>query len=255
MHPLDQVLALPAFHDNYIWCWAAQGQLHVVDPGDAAPVRAHLEASGLSLGSILITHHHPDHVGGVAALRKLAPEAPVYGPAAGPFSDLSQPLREGDRIETGGAQFEILATPGHTLDHICYVHPNALFCGDTLFAAGCGRLFEGEPAQTQASLAKLAALPDSTPVYCAHEYTLANLRFAEAMHPEHAPTRERRVQVQAQRDKGAITLPSSIGLERKTNPFLRAGDPALQQALRAQGHRADDALSAFTSLRQAKDRF
>ena len=255
MHPLDQVRALPAFVDNYIWAWSHAGELFVVDPGDAQPVKAMLAQEQLSLGAILITHHHPDHTGGVAALLADWPEAPVYGPRKTPYKGVTVPLAEDDTVEIGGATFDILETPGHTLDHIVYVHPRALFCGDTLFAAGCGRLFEGTPAQMWQSLSKLARLPGATPVYCTHEYTLANLKFALAVAPEHRPTQERLDEVSAWRKQGRISLPTRIDIECATNPFLRAAQSEMQSLLKSHGLAADNAEEAFARLREWKDRY
>ncbi len=255
MHPLDQVLALPAFTDNYIWTWQENGAAFVVDPGDAGPVLAYLQDSGLRLAGILVTHHHPDHVHGIPRLREDWPDVPVYGPADSPFAGASQQLRDGETVRLGSVDFQVIATPGHTLDHICYYHPQALFCGDTLFAGGCGRLFEGTAAQMHHSLQKLAELPAQTPVYCTHEYTLANLKFAAAARPGHAPTQQRLATVEQQRTQGLITLPSSIGEERQTNPFLCVNDATLRAELKQQGMQTDDAVTAFASLRQWKDGF
>lgn len=255
MHPLDQVLALPAYTDNYIWTWQEDRAAFVVDPGDAGPVLAYLENSGLSLGGILVTHHHPDHVYGIARLLEEYPEVPVYGPAESPFQGSTHTLNDGDSVRIGSCDFQILATPGHTLDHICYYHPLALFCGDTLFAGGCGRLFEGTAEQMHHSLQRLAELPAETPVYCTHEYTLANLKFAAAARPAHAPTLQLLADVEHKRSHGHITLPSSIGDERQTNPFLCVDDDSLRTELSKQGFTATDSVSAFASLRQWKDGF
>lgn len=255
MHPLDSVQALPAFVDNYIWTWSSAGHAVVVDPGDAGPVMAYLRDSALALGAILVTHHHPDHTHGIAELRAQWPDVPVYGPADGPFRDITHPLRDGDTITVQGVPFSIIATPGHTLDHICYFHPQALFCGDTLFAGGCGRLFEGTAAQMHASLTRLAGLPADTPVYCTHEYTLANLRFACAARPDHAPTRARHDEVVRLRDAGRISLPSTIGDEQAINPFLNVDAPDLRDQLRTMGGTASSDVDAFAELRAWKDRF
>ncbi len=255
MHPLDQVLALPAFTDNYIWTWQEDGVAFVVDPGDAGPVLAYLSDNHLTLGGILVTHHHPDHVHGIGRLRETYPQVPVYGPANSPFEASTHPLSDGDTFRIGSQEFRIIATPGHTLDHICYFHPQALFCGDTLFAGGCGRLFEGTAEQMHRSLQTLAELPAETPVYCTHEYTLANLTFAAAARPQHAATLQRLAQVRTLRQDNRITLPTSIGDERQTNPFLCVDDAALQAGLIAQGRDAADPVSTFTSLRRWKDEF
>lgn len=253
---LKHLTALAAFSDNYIWTWHNDAHIaFVVDPGDARPVQKHLQANGLTLGGILVTHHHPDHVAGIHALTDGEPNIPVYGPRNSPFAGITQPLRDGDRIQIGGLAFHILETPGHTLDHICYWNPEALFSGDTLFAGGCGRLFEGTPQQMLNSLNRLAALPPETPVYCTHEYTLANLRFARAVRPNHAATEERLLSTIALRDSDTITLPSTIGNERSTNPFLCSSDPKLRERLQAQGFSVTDDVTAFASLRSWKDNF
>ena len=179
-----QVLPVPAFKDNYIWVLRDERSAAVVDPGDAQPVLDYLARERLDLVAILATHHHPDHVGGVERLKR-DHDVPVYGPRDEPIPQLTHPLAEGDRIAIAalGAQFEVLDVPGHTRAHIAYYGSKLLFCGDTLFACGCGRVFEGTPPQLHASLEKLAALPDDTLVYCAHEYTLANIRFARRSSP------------------------------------------------------------------------
>lgn len=249
------ITALPAFQDNYIWTWQHDQALYVVDPGDASPVLQYMQDQGLPLAAILVTHHHPDHVGGIAKLRQHAPDAVVYGPAQSPFQDLDHPLNDQEIVQVGAWDFRVIATPGHTLDHICYFNPQALFCGDTLFAMGCGRLFEGSPEQMWASLSKLSALPASTPVYCTHEYTLANAQFAKAVSPQHAPTLSRVEQVTQLRKQGRITLPSSIAEEQQTNPFLRCADASMQDALSAQGWPSGSPEQCFASLRRWKDQF
>jgi hydroxyacylglutathione hydrolase len=269
------LLALPAFTDNYIWMLHDGTRAFVVDPGDAAPVHTALDALGLQLAGILVTHHHADHVGGVAALL-----ARLNGSVWAPASERMPPsfaadcvrLREGDTLQVLGRTFSVLDLPGHTSGHIAYVQTGAataplLFCGDTLFSGGCGRLFEGTPAQMQASLAKLAALPGDTQVCCTHEYTLSNLRFATAADPDNAALAAHMQHCLALRAKGLATLPSSMGLELQINPFLRCSQPALIRAAQSQGavlHRADndtdnntdnDALAVFTALREWKNRF
>lgn len=255
VHPLEQVRPLPAYTDNYIWTWQEDGAAYVVDPGDAEPVLAYLKESGLALAGILVTHHHPDHVHGISRLQETAPNIPIYGPADSPYTGITTALNDGDSVTLGRSTFEVIATPGHTLDHICYYHPQALFSGDTLFASGCGRLFEGSPEQMYRSLQRLAELPASTPVYCTHEYTLANLQFAAAARPEHAPTLQRLQEAQQQRAQNQVTLPSSIATEKTLNPFLCMHDPSLQGELNKQGFNTDDAVSTFASLRQWKDGF
>ncbi|CAB5532442.1 Hydroxyacylglutathione hydrolase [Pseudomonas putida] len=253
-----QIDALPAFSDNYIWLLqdTAKRRCAVVDPGDAAPVQAWLAANpGWVLEDILITHHHHDHVGGVEAL-KHATGARVCGPAQEriPARDLA--LDDGDQVKVLGLGFDIIAVPGHTLGHIAYYSAPLLFCGDTLFAAGCGRLFEGTPEQMHQSLSRLAALPTETRVYCTHEYTLSNLRFAKAVEPENLHVAQRFADVTRLRDEDRISLPSTIGLERLTNPFLRTAETSVKQkADEWKGHSNTSQASVFAALRSWKDTF
>ena len=257
------LIALPAFADNYIWLLHDGAQAVVVDPGDEAPVRAALDAQGLALAGILVTHHHPDHVGGVDALRPSL-RGHVYGPARekipGPFI----PLHDGDTVEVLGMRFSVIDVPGHTAGHIAYLQQGAadaeptapmLFCGDTLFSAGCGRLFEGTPAQMNASLERLAALPTDTQVCCTHEYTLSNLRFAAAVEPGNAARAAYEARCLALRAAGTPTLPSTIGLERQINPFLRCDAPEVVASALAQGAVDGEPLAVFTTLREWKNRF
>lgn len=252
--------ALPAFSDNYIWLLqdAVTRRCAVVDPGDTRPVLDWLAAHpDWCLSDILITHHHPDHVGGVAAL-KAATGARVYGPARESIPARDQALDEGDRIEVLGLAFLIYAVPGHTLGHIAYHQPDHawLFCGDTLFAAGCGRLFEGTPAQMYDSLARLAALPDATQVYCTHEYTLSNLHFARAVEPNNPEIAARFAQVSAWRADGRISLPSTIGLEKASNPFLRCQETSINQIIdERDGAHSRTPEQVFAALRRWKDVF
>lgn len=220
-----------AFQDNYIWLLHDHHshQACVVDPGDAAPVLEALSSRGLSLATILITHHHPDHVGGVPQLVERY-DATVYGPDSPRFRDVDVVLRDGDRISILGREFAVLTVPGHTLDHIAYYHripgqPPVLFAGDTLFAGGCGRLFEGTAEQMHHSLTRLAELPDDTQMFCAHEYTLANLRFALTVEPGNKALQQRLREAERLRENDVPTLPSTIALEKATNPFLRSAEP------------------------------
>lgn len=254
-----KLVALPAFTDNYIWMLHDGRHAVVIDPGDAAPVVAALEAQGLELAAILVTHHHPDHVGGVDELRPHL-RGPVYGPATERIPAPFVPLSGGASIEVLGQRFDVIDVPGHTAGHIAYLqrgaaHGALLFCGDTLFSAGCGRLFEGTPAQMAASLARLAALPDDTRVCCTHEYTLANLRFAAAVEPANADIARHTADCRARRDAGEPTLPSTLECERRINPFLRCTEPAVVAAARAQGAANDDAVAVFAALREWKNRF
>ena len=245
---------IPAFKDNYIWLLRRGNEAVVVDPGDAAPVKKRLAEEGLHLVAILITHHHADHQGGVADLLA-AGAVPVYGPETESITACTVPLSGGECFELLGETFRVIDVPGHTAGHIAYAMEGALFCGDTLFAGGCGRLFEGTPAQMLTSLNKLAALPDDTLVYCAHEYTEANLRFAAAVEPANAQIQERCAAVTQRRQHAEATVPSRLGEERETNPFLRARQPAVIAAARARGCHSDDELAVFTTIREWKNGF
>jgi hydroxyacylglutathione hydrolase len=252
-----QVVPVPAFADNYIWVIRDHQHAAVVDPGDAAPVLDYLARESLSPVAILATHHHGDHVGGVEALRRRFP-VPVYGPRAERIAEVTAPLAEGDRVEVPalGVAFDVLEVPGHTAGHIAYVGHGWLFCGDTLFACGCGRLFEGTAAQMHRSLAKLARLAGDTRVYCAHEYTLANIRFARAADADNAALAERERREAERRAAGRPTLPSTIGLELATNPFLRCDDPGVRRAAAERAGRAlSDPVEVFATLREWKNRF
>jgi hydroxyacylglutathione hydrolase len=252
------VIGIPAFKDNYIWLLRKGAAAVVVDPGDARPVLEVLEREQLTLAAILITHHHADHQGGVAdLLAHCGAAVDVFGPACESITALSRLLRGGETIALPAlaASLQVLAVPGHTRGHLAYYGKDALFCGDTLFGAGCGRLFEGTPAQMLDSLTRLAALPELTAVYCAHEYTAANLRFALAVEPTNRSVHERADDVSALRAAGLASVPSSIGLERATNPFLRCRVPALVAAARQRGVLGSDELAVFTALREWKNVF
>jgi hydroxyacylglutathione hydrolase len=253
-----EITPVPAFSDNYLWLLSRGREAAIVDPGDAAPVQRALAQRGLQLAVILVTHHHADHVGGLAALR--ASGATVYGPRAEDIAGIDVRLGGGDRIEVLGTEFEVIDTPGHTAGHISYfssaTDPPLLFCGDTLFACGCGRLFEGTPAQMLASLDRLAALPESTRAYCAHEYTEANIRFALAVEPGNAELQRRARDAAALRARGEPTVPSTIALERATNPFLRAGEAAVRAAAIARdAGAAAGRVQTFAALRNWKNVF
>ena len=254
------ITRIPAFNDNYIWLLTdpQKGRCFVVDPGDADAVEAACKQYGVVLAGILITHHHHDHTGGIAQLTQSA-AVPVYGPKNEKIAGITQTLQEGDRIDVLGISLSILETPGHTAGHISYFgncHSPVLFCGDTLFAGGCGRLFEGTAEQLHASLNKLSALPGETLVYCAHEYTLANLAFARAVEPANARLKERhRLTVQLRRE-GRATVPSSIADERATNPFLRTCEQPVQRSVEEHsGKKLQSGTEVFAALRRWKDTF
>lgn len=253
------VFAIPAFKDNYLWMIHDGTNAAIVDPGDAAPVLAALEAHRLSLVAILLTHHHHDHVGGVNALKQ-AFGVPVFGPRNEGIEGITIAVGQGDAVFIPELQLDlsVLNVPGHTLGHIAY-HASKqqwLFCGDTLFAGGCGRLFEGTPAQMSESLARLAALPDETQVYCAHEYTLSNLRFAREMEPGNTKLTARIAKEEAKRSKGLPTIPSTIGEEKETNPFLRVRETAIMKRLADEGRIAsEDPIAVFAALREWKNNY
>lgn len=253
------LLALPAFSDNYIWMFHDGHLAAVVDPGDAAPVEAALDTAGLTLAAILVTHHHADHVGGVDRLRSRL-RGPVYGPARERIPQPFTPLSQGDRVAVLGLAFEVLDVPGHTAGHIAYIQRDTaaaplLFCGDTLFSAGCGRLFEGTPRQMAESLARLNALPGDARVCCTHEYTLSNLRFAAAVEPDNAHIADYTQHCRRRRADGQPTLPSSLALERQVNPFLRCSEPAVVAAALAEGAGSPDPVAVLAALREWKNRF
>ena len=256
-----KISPIPAFDDNYIWCLYDTNSLEalVVDPGDAAPVDIFLTEQGLSLSAILITHHHFDHTGGLEQLSRHNPT--IFGPQNDQIKNIDNRLVDGEQIEILGVHFEIIEIPGHTLDHIAYYSADAggspiVFCGDTLFAGGCGRIFEGDPAMMKTSLDKLAVLPDSAHVYCAHEYTLANLAFAIAVEPGNQHLQQRLIDDQQKRESLIPTVPSSIGLEKATNPFLRYKEAEVIES--AAGH-ADKQLNGdtdvFACIREWKNNF
>jgi hydroxyacylglutathione hydrolase len=255
-----------AFSDNYIWLIESPrrpGHVVAVDPGEAAPVLAELEDSGASLAAILLTHHHPDHIGGVPELLRQKgagtdDRISVIGPEDPRIPTLTRTVHDAERLELPdlGLSFETLGVPGHTLSHIAFWGHGALFCGDTLFSAGCGRMFEGTPIQMNASLNKLRALPAVTRVFCGHEYTAANLRFALTVEPSNGAALEYQTSVQRLRAAGEPSLPSTLGLESQVNPFLRCDQPAVARSAEAHaGKRLDGPAEVFGVLRAWKDGF
>jgi len=257
-----QLLPLPALADNYIWLLAHDGYAVVVDPGEARPVLDALAQHGLTLAAILLTHHHHDHVGGAAQLHAET-HATVYGPATEILPVCDYALQEGDcvHLENPHLSLSVFDVPGHTAGHIAFFADIAgfapvLFCGDTLFAAGCGRLFEGTPAQMVISLAKLAALPQDTLICCAHEYTLSNLRWALQVEADNPDLQARARAAQNLRDRGLPTLPSTLALELQTNPFLRCAQAAVVAAACAHaGTHLNDDVAVFAALRAWKNQF
>lgn len=252
------IYPIKAFQDNYIWAIHDNSKMIVVDPGDAQPVIEFCHQHQLSLEAILITHHHNDHTGGIAQLKALWPDCVVYGPNNSAIVGIDKPLTDGDKLTLSAFNlvFEILAIPGHTLDHIAYFDGQHLFCGDTLFHAGCGRLFEGSPQQMLHSLKRLSALPPSTQVFCAHEYTLANLTFAQAVNPNDSDIAATITAVTQQRANGQPSLPTTIAEQRQINPFLRSQQTSVQQSVSDWAQlECRDELTTFTHLRRWKDQF
>ncbi len=253
-----EIRPIPAFDDNYIWLLTRPGcsGCAVVDPGDEDPVIERLRAEGLQLETILITHKHGDHVGGVRGLKAAWPRAAVYGPAGEPIRTLEHRLRDGDRIGLDGlgVTFDVLDVPGHTEGHIAYYGDGALFCGDTLFAAGCGRVFSGTFEQLSDSLIRIGRLPADTRVYCAHEYTLANLGFAAWVEPDSPALAARSERDAASRDRGEPTVPSLLGDELATNPFMRTDQADVVAAAAGwAGQPLNDRAAVFRALRTWKD--
>ena len=255
-----KLIPLPAFQDNYLWVLHDGHRALVVDPGDAQPVLQFLQRDGLQLEAILVTHHHPDHIGGVDALRD-ATGAKVFGPARERIPEPLTRLVEGDTLAVLGLTFEVFDVPGHTAGHIAYFCPDEggtplLFCGDTLFSGGCGRLFEGTPAQMLASLDKLGALPGTTRVCCTHEYTLSNLKFARAVEPGNLELINYSQRCEELRHRDLPTLPSTIDQEKRINPFLRTRLPAVAQAARGfDAATPEDDAAVFAAIRQWKNVF
>ena len=251
------VTAIPAFSDNYIWLISTGGEeCAVVDPGDAGPVIRELTQQGLKLRYILLTHHHPDHTGGVAELANCY-DVSIFGPhdARIPGQDRSFSEDESVRLPLLDLEFKVIEVPGHTSSHIAFYGHGCLFCGDTLFSVGCGRLFEGTPEQMQSSLDKLARLPAPTRVFCAHEYTLSNCDFALAVEPENADLLKRASEAEAFRSVGRITVPSELGVELAVNPFLRTREPAVVAAAQNRRPGVQPGAETLAVIRQWKDSF
>lgn len=260
-----RIMPIHAFQDNYLWVFHHPDDRRacVVDPGDAAPVLAYLKEQDLTLSDILVTHHHADHTGGIDELLSHYP-VPVHGPHSERIPQITDPLREGEVVRVLETDFSVIAVPGHTLDHIAFFHAGSddqvplLFCGDTLFVSGCGRLFEGDPAMMHESLGKLCRLPDETRVYCAHEYTLANLAFARAVLPQDPAVNAQLARARKLRDEDRPTVPSTIGEELKSNPFLRCHQDEVAASLRDEAQSGEVTLTpqqVFAGIREWKDRF
>lgn len=251
------ILPLSAFKDNYIWVLPdeASGLFDCVDPGEAEPVIQYAQKSTLSLRAILLTHHHHDHIGGINELAQHFPGAKIYGPEDARIQALHFPLKGNQSIRLGSHTFQILDTPGHTSTHISYYESEKrwLFCGDTLFSAGCGRVFDGTMAELHQSLLLYAQLPEKTAIYCAHEYTAANLRFALAVEPDNRAAQEYLQKIQ--QDHVSCTLPSNMALEKKINPFLRTKHLKIQTYAQMHGVNPTDDLAIFSFLRREKDNF
>ena len=252
-----EIVPVRAFSDNYVWTLRDSTRAAVVDPGDARPVIDYLDRENLELVAILNTHHHADHVGGNAALLARW-RVPVFGPHDPRIPDVSERVGNGDRITLPhfGTEFEVMEIPGHTKTHIAFYGAGALFCGDTLFAVGCGRLFEGTPRQMHESLERLASVPDRTRVYCGHEYTLSNIRFAKAVEPGNTTLLELEARAAKQREQDLPTLPTEIGQEKATNPFLRVREPTVvASASRYAGKPLTDPVSVLAAIREWKNSF
>jgi hydroxyacylglutathione hydrolase len=252
-----RVIPIRAFADNYIWTIRDGKKAAVVDPGDARPVADYLKREKLELVAIINTHHHADHVGGNAALLTQW-KVPVFGPADDRIGEVTNRVKDGARctVPHFGIELQVSEIPGHTRSHIAFHGAGMLYCGDTLFAAGCGRLFEGTPKQMHESLSRLMKLPDDTKVYCGHEYTVSNIKFARSVEPDNTALRELEARAQKQRDQDQPTLPSTIGQEKATNPFVRVREPAVVAAAsKRAGRQLSDPVDVLATLREWKNAF
>ncbi|CAH9063932.1 Hydroxyacylglutathione hydrolase GloB [Pseudoalteromonas holothuriae] len=253
-----QVKPIKAFDDNYIWAIhdTTQKQVWVVDPGQAEPVVKFLNDNQASLQGILVTHHHWDHTTGIASLKEITPQLRVFGPANSPYNGITDPLYEGDTITVFNIELAVIETPGHTLDHICYLNHKLCFTGDTLFSAGCGRLMEGNAEQMWQSLKKFTPLKDETLMYCTHEYTMANLAFASAVEPDNQDISEYKQWAASRRSNNLPTLPSTFGKERAVNPFLRANLSHISEYIPKHiKSNLSEPWQVFAALRVWKDKF
>lgn len=250
-----QVKSIPAFNDNYIWLIQnSDDHCILVDPGDAKPALTYLKEQGLTLDAILITHHHQDHIGGVPELVRQFPDINVVAPLKEPIPTMTHAVEAGQQLEFFGERFMVLELPGHTLGHVGYVGDGKLFCGDVIFSAGCGRVFEGSMEQMLESLTKLLALPEETLIYSAHEYTSNNLAFAMAVEPNNPLLNQYREEVNRLRAQGLPTLPTTLRQEKWINPFLRVQEPEVIASVKPYTQNSDP-LSVFTALREWKNIF
>ena len=252
------IVPIQAFNDNYIWCIRNNQHAIVVDPGDAEPVLSYLKSQNLTLSAVLITHHHADHTGGIAKLALANPELPVIGPRGGHIRGITKSVSQGDTVKLPQLplEFQVLEVPGHTLDHIAFFGHDIVFCGDTLFSAGCGRLFEGSPEQMLHSLNKLKRLPEDTLVFCTHEYTQANVRFALAVDPTNVTLKHYAKWVDEQRVANKPTLPTSLLQQKQINPFLRTHESTIKQAAQTYSNATlQDDVAVFAAIRRWKDEF